>query len=105
MNAQVAYSSGRAYVSDHSYHKAKLFVLILCSCAADRFVFDNFTWDRDRTDYSKFEFNGNLIPAQVPLSALISGELGVLSLDAVRNFDGIRCVFVFVRSSRWRAHA
>ncbi|KIP04154.1 hypothetical protein PHLGIDRAFT_25752 [Phlebiopsis gigantea 11061_1 CR5-6] len=49
MNAQVAYSSGRA------------------------FVYDNYTWNRDNTEYS--EFSGKPIPSQIPLSALISGPL------------------------------
>ncbi|GJE89688.1 O-fucosyltransferase family protein [Phanerochaete sordida] len=49
MNAQVAYSSGRS------------------------FVFDNFTWNRDNSEYSGWD--SKLIPSQIPLSALISGPL------------------------------
>ncbi|KZP18800.1 hypothetical protein FIBSPDRAFT_933213 [Athelia psychrophila] len=37
------------------------------------FVFDNFTWSRDDPLYS--EFNGKLIPARIPLSAMITGPL------------------------------
>ena len=91
MNAQVAYSSGRAYVLTYSHLAPKCSTLILWPRAADRFVFDNFTWDRDRTDYSQFKYNGNLIPAQVPLSALISGESTLLFLGVVHRFEGFRC--------------
>ncbi|KAF7760911.1 hypothetical protein Agabi119p4_10320 [Agaricus bisporus var. burnettii] len=48
MNAQLAYASGRT------------------------FVFDSYTWKRD----GKYaEFNGKLIPSQIPLSALLAGPL------------------------------
>jgi hypothetical protein len=37
-----------------------------------RFVFDDYTWDKDTTEpYSTY--NGKLIPARIPLSAIISG--------------------------------
>ena len=36
-----------------------------------RFVFDNFTWALDGPEY--VEYNGKLIPARIPLSAIISG--------------------------------
>ncbi|OJA20557.1 hypothetical protein AZE42_09786 [Rhizopogon vesiculosus] len=36
-------------------------------------VFDNFTWERDAPDYSTY--NGKLIPARIPLSAIISGPM------------------------------
>ncbi|KAJ3571211.1 hypothetical protein NP233_g3911 [Leucocoprinus birnbaumii] len=48
LNAQLAYESGRS------------------------FVFDDYTWNREET-YS--EYNGKLIPARVPLSALVAGPL------------------------------
>ncbi|CCM02754.1 uncharacterized protein FIBRA_04862 [Fibroporia radiculosa] len=35
------------------------------------FVFDNYTWNRDGSDYT--DYNGKLIPSRVPLSALIQG--------------------------------
>ncbi|OCH92998.1 hypothetical protein OBBRIDRAFT_790721 [Obba rivulosa] len=47
LNSYLAYKSGRA------------------------FVFDNYTWNHDGSDYTNF--NGHLIPSRVPLSALISG--------------------------------
>ncbi|KAF9219945.1 hypothetical protein BS17DRAFT_788327 [Gyrodon lividus] len=43
------------------------------------FVFDNFTWDRNGPDYA--EFNGKLIPARIPLSALVSGPIIGSSFD------------------------
>ncbi|GJE93721.1 O-fucosyltransferase family protein [Phanerochaete sordida] len=48
-NAQLSYSAGRA------------------------FVFDNYTWNRDGSIYS--DFNGKLIPSQIPLSALITSPI------------------------------
>ena len=39
---------------------------------ASRFVFDNYTWDRDGPDYSRF--GNKVVPARIPLSALISGK-------------------------------
>lgn len=36
-----------------------------------RFVFDNYTWARDGPEH--VEYNGKLIPARIPLSAIISG--------------------------------
>ncbi|EKM56441.1 uncharacterized protein PHACADRAFT_253563 [Phanerochaete carnosa HHB-10118-sp] len=48
-NAQLAYRTGRA------------------------FVFDNYTWNRDGSEYT--DYNGKLIPSQIPLSALISSPL------------------------------
>lgn len=36
-----------------------------------RFVFDNYTWARDGPEYAAY--NGRLIPARIPLSAIISG--------------------------------
>ncbi|KAH9854362.1 hypothetical protein C2E23DRAFT_818421 [Lenzites betulinus] len=47
LNAHLAYKSGRAL------------------------VFNNYTWNKDGSDYS--DFNGNLIPSRVPLAALIQG--------------------------------
>ncbi|EMD32587.1 hypothetical protein CERSUDRAFT_161539 [Gelatoporia subvermispora B] len=47
LNSYVAYKSGRS------------------------FVFDNYTWNRDGSDYT--DFNGHLIPSRIPFSALISG--------------------------------
>lgn len=41
------------------------------------FVFDNYTWARDGPEYA--EFNGKLIPARIPLSAIISGASCALS--------------------------
>ncbi|KAG9309925.1 hypothetical protein JVU11DRAFT_9957 [Chiua virens] len=37
------------------------------------FVFDNYTWARDGPEYA--EYNGRLIPARIPLSAIISGPI------------------------------
>lgn len=36
-----------------------------------RFVFDNYTWNPDGSDYSSW--NGKLIPSRVPLSTMLSG--------------------------------
>ncbi|RPD82752.1 hypothetical protein L226DRAFT_450702 [Lentinus tigrinus ALCF2SS1-7] len=47
LNAHLAHESGRAY------------------------VFDNYTWNRDGSDYS--DFNGHLIPSRIPISALLQG--------------------------------
>ncbi|KAI0652646.1 hypothetical protein C8Q79DRAFT_897559 [Trametes meyenii] len=47
LNAHLAYKSGRS------------------------FVFDNYTWNKDGSDYS--DFSGRLIPSRVPLAALIRG--------------------------------
>lgn len=38
-----------------------------------RFVFDNFTWDRDGPDYSNY--NGKNIPSRIPMSAMLSGPI------------------------------
>ena len=38
-----------------------------------RFVFDNYTWDRDGGDYA--DWNGHKIPSRIPLSAMISGPI------------------------------
>lgn len=43
-----------------------------------RFVFDNYTWARDGPEYA--EWNGKVIPARIPLTALISGELNTSTL-------------------------
>ncbi|PBK59047.1 hypothetical protein ARMSODRAFT_967214 [Armillaria solidipes] len=37
------------------------------------FVFDNYTWSREPSDYA--DFNGNIIPSRIPLSAIISGPI------------------------------
>ncbi|KAH7885742.1 hypothetical protein F5I97DRAFT_1145854 [Phlebopus sp. FC_14] len=37
------------------------------------FVFDNYTWERDGPEYA--DYNGKLIPARIPLSAIISGPV------------------------------
>ena len=42
-----------------------------------RNVFDDFTWDRDGPEYSKW--GDNLIPSRIPLSALISGMSSLLA--------------------------
>jgi len=42
-----------------------------------RFVFDNYTWARDGPEY--VEYNGKLIPARIPLSAIISGASSLRS--------------------------
>ncbi|KAL6307767.1 hypothetical protein BKA93DRAFT_727030 [Sparassis latifolia] len=47
LNSFLAYNSGRSY------------------------VFDNYTWNRDGSDYTSY--NGRLIPSRIPLSALIQG--------------------------------
>lgn len=47
LNAFLAHSSGRAY------------------------VFDNYTWNKDGSDYTSY--NGKLIPSRVPYSAIIGG--------------------------------
>ncbi|TCD62195.1 hypothetical protein EIP91_007228 [Steccherinum ochraceum] len=47
LNAHLAYMSGRT------------------------FVFDNYTWNRDGGDYTRF--NGKLIPSRIPLTAMIAG--------------------------------
>jgi len=36
-----------------------------------RFVFDNYTWNRDGPVYSNF--NGNLIPSTIPMTVQIAG--------------------------------
>lgn len=72
-NAQLAYSAGRAYV----FLKKNLMCIFACLLSqmlvACSFVFDNYTWSLDGTLYS--DYNGKLIPSQIPLSALISGAL------------------------------
>ncbi len=35
-------------------------------------MFDNYTWSREPSDYA--DFNGNIIPSRIPLSAIISGK-------------------------------
>lgn len=52
------------------------------------FVFDNFTWNRDGSLYS--DFNGKLIPSQIPLSALISGPL--VGGPFLENDDQLRAI-------------
>ncbi|KAG8220778.1 hypothetical protein J3R82DRAFT_2210 [Butyriboletus roseoflavus] len=37
------------------------------------FVFDNYTWEREGPEFA--EYNGKLIPARIPLSAIISGPI------------------------------
>ena len=41
-----------------------------------RFVFYNYTWELDNPDYSTY--NGHLIPARIPLTAIISGTFSFL---------------------------
>jgi len=67
-NAHLAYLSKRTYVHCHSHHLSPCHLLIL-----RRYVFDNYTWDKEPGDFSTFSFNGKLIPARVPLTALLSG--------------------------------
>ncbi|KIK92982.1 hypothetical protein PAXRUDRAFT_34289 [Paxillus rubicundulus Ve08.2h10] len=43
------------------------------------FVFDNFTWQRNGSEYA--EYNGKLIPSRIPLSAIISGPIIGSSFD------------------------
>lgn len=38
-----------------------------------RFVFDNYTWNRDGPEYS--EFNGKRVPSRIPLSVFVAGPL------------------------------
>lgn len=48
------------------------FSLVLVMKIVFRFVFDNYTWNREGV-YS--EFNGRIIPSQIPLSALVAGPI------------------------------
>ncbi|THH30230.1 hypothetical protein EUX98_g3949 [Antrodiella citrinella] len=59
VNAYLAYSSGRT------------------------FVFDNYTWNSDGGDYTRY--NGKLIPSRIPLTAFLSGPAvgGTFPKDAV----------------------
>ncbi|PCH34414.1 hypothetical protein WOLCODRAFT_135702 [Wolfiporia cocos MD-104 SS10] len=43
----------------------------LAYSAGRSFVFDNYTWNGDGSDYS--DYNGKLIPSRIPLSAIIRG--------------------------------
>ncbi len=66
MNAHLAYSVKRSYVP--------FVIRLLLPLSVTRYVFDNYTWSRDMSsEYS--EFNGRIIPARIPLSALIAGAL------------------------------
>jgi hypothetical protein len=73
LNAYLAYAAQRACVS--------LIVLVHRQYSlAHRYVFDNYTWDRDGPEISSW--NGKPIPARIPLSALISGTLSFFVLVA-----------------------
>lgn len=58
---------------DVSTFTAELCIMIkgLIICLSS-FVFDNYTWNRDGGDYTRY--NGKLIPSRIPLSAFLSGE-------------------------------
>lgn len=45
-------------------------------------MFDNYTWNRDGSVYS--DYNGKLIPSQIPFAAIINGVPIVLSRFCVR---------------------
>lgn len=55
-----------------------------CPTLPASFVFDNFTWERGVSDYSTY--NDKLIPARIPLSAIISGTLHVSILPTPCQF-------------------
>lgn len=60
--------------------------MILTWCL-NRFVFDNFTWDRDGPEFS--DYNGKLIPARIPMSAMISGEIPTSSIFVPPYWRGL----------------
>lgn len=47
---------------------------------SDRLVFDNYTWADDGSQYS--DYNGKLIPSQIPYSVLIRGTNALTDLLA-----------------------
>ncbi|KAH9926412.1 uncharacterized protein B0H18DRAFT_1085010 [Fomitopsis serialis] len=49
-----------------------LFNSYLAYNAGRHFVFDNYTWNRDGSDYT--DYNGKLIPSRIPNTALIRGS-------------------------------
>ena len=57
-------------------HSPKDFVYSFAQRGIARFVFYNYTWDLEGPDYSTY--NGHLIPARIPISAIISGTFSSL---------------------------
>ena len=54
--------------------------------AVDRYVYDNYTWDRYGPEYSLF--NGNvLIPSRIPLSTMIAGPFLLPFLPRFYNYN------------------
>ena len=58
-------------MSNAREHPPKHCVGSLAQLNIARFVFYNYTWELDGPDYSTY--NGHLIPARIPLTAIISG--------------------------------
>lgn len=67
MTAHLTYVTGRTYVSYPFFIDSNANDMLV----ADRYVFDDYVWNRDGIEYSRF--NGKLIPSRIPRSALISG--------------------------------
>lgn len=65
------------------------------SAVCRRYVFDDYTWDMDGPEYSKF--GDKYIPSRIPLTALISGMPSGL-FPSSRSFVDGRC-----RPDRWWA--
>ena len=68
-NSYLAYSAGRQYVA-----ASRIRSLILTPNTSS-FVFDNYTWNGDGSDYT--DYNGKLIPSQIPHTAMIRGAFAL----------------------------
>src|SRR5712675_1523312 len=71
LNAYVAYLSKRMYVL------APFSLIFTATFPSTSYAFENYTWDKGESDFSNYK--GKPIPARVPLTALISGMLPLLS--------------------------
>src|SRR6266550_2898286 len=52
-------------------HQNFAFIRFIAQLDLARFVFYNYTWDLTSPDYSTY--NGHVVPARIPLSAIIAG--------------------------------
>ena len=78
LTAHLAWSAGRGCV----FSFIRFFMPLLI--AVDRYVYDNYTWDRYGPEYSLF--NGNvLIPSRIPLSTMIAGPFPLPFLPRFHN--------------------
>lgn len=65
-NSYLAYSAGRQYVA-----APRIYGDIYPDPTARSFVFDNYTWNGDGSDYT--DYNGKLIPSQIPHTVMMRG--------------------------------